>query len=232
MKVRQLAESIFPWFGKAPSSRPRKGIGVQSPATLRTRRRPADSQAIRNALLNLAVLSKTPSSSLLASIRASYPDSPLIIVGIDGPSGLSRKRLCAELRKRADDVTVISASDFRQPVDRSLLKAVSSRELFEDCFDWERLRREVLEPLSNNRPAVYRDASGERLRVAPKGVVLFEGVYTLRPELYPFYDYTVFVKSCGAGASPADAASKVEDWYQDAYHPAAMADTLLEGDWF
>jgi uridine kinase len=190
----------------------------------------------RYALQNLAVLSKTPSGRLLATIRAAHPGKKLIIVGVDGPTGIGRTQLCEEMRRRAGDVTVIPASDFLRPTRQSPLAGLSSQEVFEDCFDWERLRREVLEPLSKGRQVVYKRGpgksnSGEWVRIDPEGIVLFEGIYTLRPELYPFYDYTVFVKS--SADSPMDeAAAAAEDWYLDAYHPATLADTLLEGDWF
>lgn len=212
------------------------GIGVRSAPVMRGAGESAETRARRHVLRNLAVLSKTPSSSLLATIRSAFPDKDLIIVGLDGPTGTGRSSLCAELQKRSEDVTVISASDFRRPIDQSALAELSSREVFEDCFDWQRLRREVLEPLSKGQRAVYRKSggagSGEWVRVDPKGIILFEGVYTLRPELYPLYDYTVFVKPDHRAPRAGDAIQAAEAWYQDAYHPAAMADTLLESDWF
>lgn len=236
LKLNQIAERL----GSSPigqaGRRRLAGIGVRSAPVMRGPAESAESRARRNVMRNLAVLSKTPSSSLLATIRSAFPNKDLIVVGVDGPTGTGRSQLCTEMQKRSDDVTVISASDFRRPLDQSALAGLSSREVFEDCFDWQRLRREVLEPLSKGQRAVYRKSggehSGEWVRVEPKGIVLFEGVYTLRPELYPLYDYTVFVKPQEGRAEQGDVIQAAEAWYQDAYHPAAMADTLLEGDWF
>lgn len=232
LKFSEIAERFGSGVRGAGSRRSLAGIGVRSAPTVDGAR----GNARRNVLRNLAVLSKTPSSSLLATIRSAFPDKKLIIVGVDGPTGAGRSQLCAEMQMRSDEVTVISASDFRRPIDQTMLAGLSSREVFEDCFDWQRLRREVLEPLSKGQRAVYRKSggadSGEWVRVEPKGIILFEGVYTLRPELYPLYDYTVFVKPTGETPEKGDAIHEAEAWYQDAYHPAAMADTLLEGDWF
>lgn len=227
----------------APSSPGRRGlrrpagIGVRSAPTLRGQGESAESRMKRNALRNLAVLARTPSSSLLATIRSAHPDKELIIVGVDGPTGAGRTQLCEEMKRRDSDVTVISAADFRKPLDRTMLAGLSSSEVFEEVFDWQRLRGEVLEPLSKGKMAVYRRGagpagSGEWTRVEPRGIVLFEGVYTLRPELYPFYDYTVFVKPALESETESERGVDPEAWYQDAYHPASMADTLLEGDWF
>lgn len=237
MNIRTIAESLTPSFLKTGGSVRPTGIGVRSAAVAKNGSSSSEARAARNIFGNLAVLSKTPSSSLLASIRSAHPDKDLIIVGVDGPTGAGRAGLCEEMQKRSDGVVVISAADFRRPLQRSPLSALSSRQFFEDCFDWQRLRREVLEPLSKGLPAQYRRASeggqpGEWVRVEPRGIVLFEGVYTLRPELYPFYDYTVFVKPMEGTPAADPQALEAEGWYLDAYHPAAMADTLLEGDWF
>lgn len=221
---------------KEEARRHLSGIGVRSAPVMRRPVESTDLRARRNALRNVAVLSRTPSNSLLATIRSAFPEKELIIVGVDGPTGTGRSQLCAEMKKCSENVTIISAADFRRPIEQRALADLSSREVFEDCFDWERLRREVLEPLSKGQRAVYRKSggadSGEWVRVDPKGIILFEGIYTLRPELYPLYDYTVFVKPDGREPQTADAIQAAEAWYQDAYHPAAMADTLLEGDWF
>jgi uridine kinase len=222
-KAGRFLESLLPSMSRAAEG----GRGHREARALDRQRR---------VLQNLAVLSRTPATRLLATIRAAHPDKKLIIVGVDGPTGIGRAQLCEEMRRRAEDVTIIPASDFLRSTAGSPLAKLSSREAFEACFDWQRLRREVLEPLSKGQQVVYKRGpgkqnSGEWVRIEPKGIVLFEGVYTLRPELYPFYDYTVFVKAGGeAPIDPATAAS--EDWYLDAYHPAAMADSLLEGDWF
>jgi uridine kinase len=218
--TRQIAETLTrPLRKTGPTERGARGAEHQ-----------------RYALQNLAVLSRTPSTRLLATIRAAHPGKELIIVGVDGPTGVGRTQLCEEMSRRAEDVTIIPASDFLRPTTGSPLAQLSSREAFEDCFDWQRLRREVLEPLSKGKPVVYKRGpgrmnSGEWVRIEPRGIILFEGIYALRPELYPFYDYTVFVKS-GAETSLDEATAAREDWYLDAYHPATMADTLLEGDWF
>jgi uridine kinase len=244
MNFSRIAETLGTKRFGADARRRLAGIGVRSAPTLKRAAQSPEGRARQNVMRNLAVLSRTPSSSLLATIRSAHPENALIVVGVDGPTGAGRATLCEEMRKLAGDVTVISASDFRRPIDRSMLAGLSSREVFEDCFDWQRLRREVLDPLSRGQRAVYRMSSGvgsgansgahsgEWVRVEPTGIILFEGVYTLRPELYPLYDYTVFVKPTQALPESGDAVQAAEAWYQDAYHPAAMADTLLEGDWF
>jgi len=67
-------------------------------------------------------------------------------------------------------------------------------------FDWRRLRDDVLVPLSRDEAGRYRryDWPSERLAewraVEVGGIVMVEGVYTLRSELRSFYDYAIWVE--------------------------------------
>jgi uridine kinase len=69
------------------------------------------------------------------------------------------------------------------------------------CFDWQRLRDQVLIPLASGAAAQYQRydwltgelAPGELHQVARSGVVIVEGVYTARPELARYYNLTVWV---------------------------------------
>ena len=68
-------------------------------------------------------------------------------------------------------------------------------------FDWQRLRREVLEPLRAGSTARYhpfdwRAGSGlaDRIvEVAPTPIIVIDGVYTARPELRDVIDLAVLV---------------------------------------
>ena len=68
-------------------------------------------------------------------------------------------------------------------------------------FDWQRMRREALEPLRLGRAARYRPydwvAGGglvaAEVEVAPADVVIVDGVYSARPEFGDLIDLAVLV---------------------------------------
>jgi uridine kinase len=70
-----------------------------------------------------------------------------------------------------------------------------------ESFDWKRLRDQVLAPLKQEAPARYqrydwdRDALAEWHDVPAGGIVIVEGIYTTRKELWRQYDFRVWVDS-------------------------------------
>ena len=68
-------------------------------------------------------------------------------------------------------------------------------------FDWQRLRREALEPLRRGNPARFQrydwnaNQLGSWAHVAPANVVIVEGVYSSRPELADLMNLRVLVET-------------------------------------
>lgn len=66
-------------------------------------------------------------------------------------------------------------------------------------MDRERFRREVCEPVREGKPFSYRvfDCTtmelGERVEVQPKKINIFEGSYSMHPDLREYYDVTAFL---------------------------------------
>jgi uridine kinase len=125
----------------------------------------------------------------------------LFIVGIDGCGGAGKSRLATEVRvalaSRGRDASIVQMDDFYLPsTQRSVPRALDS---IGSSFDWQRLRDEVLAPLTAGQPARYQrydwpsDALAEWHDV-PLGVVIVEGLYSTRLELGQFYDLTVWVE--------------------------------------
>jgi uridine kinase len=129
----------------------------------------------------------------------------LALIGIDGAGGSGKSALSRELAgalAAADtEVTVVHGDDFYREMDQKERLALTPAQGYERCFDWERLRDQVLVPLASGRVADYQRydwPSGqivpfERHTVQPAGCVVVEGTFTVRPELAGFYDLTVFV---------------------------------------
>ena len=129
------------------------------------------------------------------------------LIGIDGTGGSGKSTLAEELAEvlrgpdGATTVTVVHGDDFYRPKDPEERLTLTPAEGYELYYDWERLREEVLAPLTSGSPAAYRRYDWPSGRIVPRelhrvphtGFVVVEGVQAARPELEGYYDLTVFV---------------------------------------
>jgi uridine kinase len=120
-------------------------------------------------------------------------------------------------------------------------------ESYDRYFDWERLLRDVLVPLSRQSSGRYRrhDWAANRLaewhEVEPRGAVIVEGVYSTRPELRPYFSVTVYVDAPREvrlarlldrgypDVSWVEHWMAGEDWYVEHVHPAGQAALVVDG---
>lgn len=136
------------------------------------------------------------------------PPHPLR-VAIDGPDGAGKTTLGDELAAvLAGKRPVIRAGidGFHNPrADRLRRGAGSPEGYFLDSFDYEALRTLLLEPLGPGGSRRYRRACfdyrlDEKVELpeeeaSPDAILLFDGVFLLRPELRPFWDFSLFVQA-------------------------------------
>ena len=137
--------------------------------------------------------------TLVERCRTLARDRPVALVAIDGPGGSGKSTLARRLAD-ATAATVVSMDDFYRPLPEEVRGSLSAAEGADRFFDRERLRDEVLVPLRAGRTALARrfdwdlDRLGEELLVVePEGVVIVEGVSTLRPELSRYWDLSVYL---------------------------------------
>jgi uridine kinase len=152
-----------------------------------------------------------------------------LLVGIDGAGGAGKSTLAASLTNK-----IVAMDDF-----------VAAPW---DWYDFDRLRREVLEPLQRDEPARYQrmDWSDGELKewqaIEPGGVVAVEGVAALDLCLRDAYDYRIWVETpkeiCfarglerdGPGALPLwEAWSEKEQRYWAEQRPRESADAIVDG---
>ncbi len=130
-------------------------------------------------------------------------------VGVDGVDGAGKTRFTDELVEPLTEagVTVLRASidGFHHParIRHRRIAEDPAHSYYEDSFDYPALRRSLLDPLGpdgnrqvHTRVFDYRhDAHiDEAPRVVPVDtVLLFDGVFLLRPELRGCWDLTVFL---------------------------------------
>lgn len=133
--------------------------------------------------------------ALYAAIERCLQEKGSVNVAIEG-SCCSGKTEAADILSDLFDCNVFHMDDFFVPWNKQTPERMSR---LGGSIDWERMRSEVCEKVKEGRPFSYRtfDASvmkmGETIKVQPKKVNVFEGVYSMHPGLRDYYDIKVFL---------------------------------------
>lgn len=137
------------------------------------------------------------------------PACPVRRVAIDGVDGAGKTTLADELARelQAGGRAVIraSADHFHHPrAVRYRQGRTSPQGFYEDSYDLDALRRELLVPLSPGgnlqyRPAVFDVERDEPLALpaqtaVPGSLLIVDGLFLHRPELRAFWDDSVFLR--------------------------------------
>jgi uridine kinase len=143
-------------------------------------------------------------AALIDAVERPHP----VRVAIDGPDAAGKTTLSDELaaamRKEGRAVVRVSIDGFHRPREERYRRGPDSPVgYYEDSFDYGALRRCVLEPLGPGgtlryRPAVFDLRTDSALpaaeAVAPRdAVLLLDGIFLLRPELFESWDVRIFV---------------------------------------
>jgi len=146
---------------------------------------------------------------LAAAIESVTTSRPLR-VAVDGPPAAGKTTLADELaqllRDRGRDVIRASAEGFHWPrAQRYRHGEFSPESNYHDAFDYDTLRRVLLDPLGPDGDRRYRQAvydidtdtaMSPPVRTAPAdAVLLVDGVFLLRPELIGRWDLSIFVSA-------------------------------------
>jgi len=125
----------------------------------------------------------------------------VIVVALDGRSGAGKSTLAAALAATVDAATV-HVDDFYRDIPEADRLELSPAQGVDRYFDWERLRDEALTTLVRRERACFRRfdwVAGRGLTssvtLQPRDIVVVEGVYSARPELYDLLDLTVLVET-------------------------------------
>ena len=131
-----------------------------------------------------------------------------IRVGIDGPDAAGKttlaQELVAPLEERGQPVIRASIDGFHNPARIRHARGLTSPEgYYHDSFDYETLVESLLTPLGPGGSRCYRAAVFDyrtnsavpiKAHVAEENaILLFDGVFLLRPEVAASWDFTVFV---------------------------------------
>lgn len=121
------------------------------------------------------------------------------VIGIDGCGGSGKSTLSARLKKDFSDVTIVHMDDFYLPSAQIITAHPTKKPIGAD-YDWKRVLNQVLEPISKDKEGYYQrydwenDSLSEWNIVPVGGIVIVEGVYSIRKELTNKYDLTIWVE--------------------------------------
>jgi uridine kinase len=141
----------------------------------------------------------------LTSIKRPHP----IRVAIDGVDAAGKTLLADELilplRERGYPIIRASIDGFHNPRKIRYKRGSTSPEgYYYDSFDYQAIKSLVLDPLGPNGNFQYQTAMfsfradspilSPIHRAPPEAILLFDGVFLLRPELYDYWDFKIFVE--------------------------------------
>jgi len=172
-----------------------------------------------------------------------------LFVGLDGGAGAGKTTFANALAKRLRasglPVSVVKTDLFFRPTSERWPGSADDMPIGHD-LDWERVRDEVITPLREGRGARFqlydweKDGPGAWQEIEPIGVVIIDGVFSLRNELAGLYDLRIWLRCpratrvsrlLGRGDTPQDeidAWLPVEDRYLKAHKPENAADLVID----
>lgn len=172
-----------------------------------------------------------------------------VLVGVDGQGGAGKSTFARSVAGSLGHAVVVEGDDFYRDMDDDARAALDPAAGAEQYFVWQRLRREVLEPvrrgdgtLRYQRYDWVEATMGAWAEQPMPDVVVVEGVYTLRPQLLDLVDVAVWVEASeetrlrrqterGENADEWIARwVAAEDHYVATYDPRAQAALHVQGD--
>ena len=184
---------------------------------------------------------------ILALVNEASVPGRTTLVAIDGLTCAGKSTLAAQVAGALQDVAVVGLDDFYRPLEAEERSMLGPKESYDRYFDWERLRRDVLVPLSRHTRARYRrydwvtNGLAEWHEIEPRRVVIVEGVYSTRPQLRPYFSVMVYVDAprdvrlarLRDGRYPditwVDHWMAGEDWYVEHMHPTKQVALVVDG---
>jgi uridine kinase len=177
---------------------------------------------------------------LVSRILAARVEGRPTLVAIDGRCAAGKSTLARELAAALHPSVIFSIDDFHHPREHRYRQGEDSAlGYYEDAFDSTAIIESVLKPLSGNSfPTLCRPSSldlatdlpsnAPAVLVNANAIVLFEGIFTLRRELDPYWDFRILTdvdpatSIARAQARDGGSPDRIERKYNLRYEPAWM----------
>lgn len=197
--------------------------------------------------------------AVLEEIVAFVPESERpVLVAVDGADGSGKTwfadDLAAALRAASRDVVRASVDDFHHPREHRHGAGRSGETVWERSFDYRTLRRELIDPWRRGAGTSYvarwHDLASDalvdeaRLEVPAAAVLVVDGIFLQRPEVYDAWDLTVWLDVADAervrrmaarDGVPDDPAHpdqsrylEAQRIYRDLCDPVGLADLVVD----
>ena len=182
----------------------------------------------------------------LIQTRVKRGQGGMTFVAIDGPSGAGKSTLAEALRSLIPTATVVHVDDFYSDEGVNPPGGMDPEDACDEYVDRIRLFEMVLEPLKDGDNGYYQvyDWVAQRpdawVTIEPRGVLIVEGVYAMRPELREVYDVKVYVDTpqetrlSRLGERSDNPVwvkrwAEAEVWYNTNIKPRDYADVVISG---
>jgi uridine kinase len=146
------------------------------------------------------VLLMTHREAIVPFLQARMQTSPLL-VAIDGQSAAGKSTLARFIQQQIPNTVIVQADDFYRVMDEHERAALDAKGGYLTYYDWLRLEAQLLLPLAQGHSARYQrynwgeNRLGEWTVIPAEGVIVVEGLYTLRPELRAYYHVKIWVET-------------------------------------
>lgn len=137
---------------------------------------------------------------LCVALEKICPQAQTKLIAVDGRGGSGKSTLARYIASKLKNASVVEVDDFWLPGDVRPERAKVIAEPGSD-YDWERLRDQVILPLSYNESGYYQryDWSSDSLMewhdLPIGGTVIIEGVFSTRDELAVYFDTRIWVET-------------------------------------
>lgn len=151
---------------------------------------------------------------------SSLGDQEVCLIAIDGCGGAGKSTFATELALKLGRCQVVHIDDFYKPKEKRI--KITEETPVHSNFEFERLRRQILEPLGRLTTASYRTPDRKTVKIQPSGYIVVEGLGTLGTELRDYFDYKIWIDSPDAVRRQRGIERDSKDWtkiWDDEYLP-------------
>jgi uridine kinase len=124
-----------------------------------------------------------------------------LLVALDGRSGSGKSTLAEKLATHFD-ASIIVGDNFYRGGTLDEWREATPEDKWSNCIDWQRMRREAIEPLLEGKNSkwktfnweTFEGLSDQPISVNAKEIIILEGAYSTRPELRDLIDISILVR--------------------------------------
>ena len=180
---------------------------------------------------------------IISSIKQ-FKNHKSVLIAIEGYGGSGKSTVAEKLKQQLTSAEIIKIDSF------IVKQKARDAEPWEEVFDRERLKEQILEPQALGNPIIYQRLDWEKNKLGvnitlPKAdYLIIDGIASYHPDIEAYYDFKIWVDT------PIDVAKKRgksrdsnnenvvmwEKWaqcdlaYQQKYHPELRADFIVNNE--